>query len=46
MSREQERIRKRLEKNPIVECNKIQKKFVWDYFPCLEKWQTYVIEVI
>lgn len=27
MSREQERIRKKLENNPIVECNKIQKKF-------------------
>ena len=27
MSREQERIRKNLEKNPVVECNKIQKKY-------------------
>lgn len=27
MSREQERIRKKLESNPVVECNKIQKKF-------------------
>ena len=27
MSREQERIRKSLEKNPVVECNKIQKKY-------------------
>lgn len=27
MSREQERIRKKLEKNPVAECNKIQKKF-------------------
>ena len=26
MSREQERIRKNLEKNPVAECNKIQKK--------------------
>ena len=32
MSREQERIRKRLEKNPIVECNKIQKKFCPELF--------------
>lgn len=27
MSREQERIRRRLEENPIIECNKIQNKF-------------------
>jgi len=27
MSRKEERIKKQLEKNPIVECNKIQKKF-------------------
>lgn len=27
MSREQDRIKKKLEKNPVVECNKIQKKF-------------------
>ena len=27
MSREQERIRKKLENNPIVECNKIQRKY-------------------
>ena len=27
MSREQERIRKKLEKNPVAECNKIQKQF-------------------
>lgn len=27
MSREQERIRKKLEQNPIVECNRIQRKF-------------------
>ena len=27
MSREQERIRNKLEKNPIIECNKIQQKF-------------------
>ena len=27
MSREQERIKKRLEKNPVVECNKVRKKY-------------------
>lgn len=27
MSREQDRIRKKLENNPVVECNKIQKRF-------------------
>lgn len=27
MSREQERIKRKLEKNPIVECNKIQQKY-------------------
>ena len=27
MSREQERARKKLEQNPIVECNKIQQKY-------------------
>ena len=32
MSREQERIRKKLESNPIVECNKIQKKFCPELF--------------
>ena len=32
MSREQERIKKKLEKNPIVECNKIQKKFCPELF--------------
>lgn len=26
MNREQERIRKNLEKNPVAECNKLQKK--------------------
>ena len=31
MSREQERARKKLEQNPIVECNKIQRK----YYPVL-----------
>lgn len=32
MSREQERIRRKLEKNPVVECNKIQKKFYPELF--------------
>lgn len=31
LNREQERIRKNLEKNPVAECNKIQKK----YYPML-----------
>lgn len=31
MSREQERIRRKLEKNPVAECNKVRKK----YCPCL-----------
>lgn len=32
MSREQDRIRKKLEGNPIVECNKIQKKYCPELF--------------
>ena len=32
MSREQERIKKKLEKNPILECNKIQQKFYPELF--------------
>ena len=32
MSRERERIAKRIEKNPVVECNKIQHKFYPDLF--------------
>lgn len=32
MSREKERIRKKLEKNPIVECNKIQNRFCPELF--------------
>lgn len=32
MSREEERARKKLEKNPVVECNKIQKKFYPELF--------------
>lgn len=37
MSREQQRIRKKLEKNPIVECNKIQNKFYPELFSMFEK---------
>ena len=32
MSRERERIAKRIEKNPVVECNKIQQKFYPELF--------------
>lgn len=32
MSREQERIRKKLENNPIAECNKIQNRFCPELF--------------
>ena len=32
MSREQERIRRKLENNPVVECNRIQKKFYPELF--------------
>ena len=32
MSREQDRIRKKLEKNPVAECNKIQKRFYPELF--------------
>ena len=32
MSREQERAKRKLEKNPIVECNKIQNKFYPELF--------------
>ena len=37
MSREQDRIKKKLEKNPIVECNKIQKKFYPELFKKFEE---------
>lgn len=37
MSREQERIRRKLENNPIVECNKIQKKFYPELFSMFER---------
>lgn len=37
MSREQERIRKKLENNPVVECNKIQKKFCPELFSMFGK---------
>ena len=32
MSREQERIRRKLENNPIVECNKIRSRYCPDLF--------------
>ena len=32
MSREQERIKRKLEKNPVIECNKIQTKFCPELF--------------
>ena len=37
MSREQERIRKKLEDNPIVECNKIQRRFYPELFSMFGK---------
>jgi hypothetical protein len=37
MSREQERIRRKLENNPVVECNKIQKKFCPELFSMFEE---------
>lgn len=39
MSRANERIKKKLEKNPIVECNKIQNKYVpelMEMFPAVK----------
>ena len=39
MSREQDRIRKKLENNPIAECNKIQNRF------CSELCTTKVLQV-
>ena len=37
MSREKERIRKKLEKNPIIECNKIQNRFCPELFSMFGK---------
>lgn len=37
MSREQERIKKQMEKNPVVECNKIQKKYCPKLFQRFEQ---------
>ena len=37
MSREQERIKKKLEQNPFVECNKIQKRFYPELFTRFEE---------
>ena len=47
MSREQERIRKKLEDNPIVECNKIQSRFCPELFSMFGKvdeprYQSYI----
>ena len=36
MGRKEERIKKQLEKNPIKECNKIQKKFYPELFTAFE----------
>ena len=46
MSREQERIRKKLEQNPIVECNRIQRKFYRHYFQSFQGWRIRAIKVI
>ena len=37
MSRERDRIAKKMEKNPVVECNKIQKKFYPELFKKFEQ---------
>ena len=37
MSRERGRIAKRIEKNPVAECNKIQKKFYPELFSKFEQ---------
>jgi hypothetical protein len=37
MSRERERIAKKREKNPVVECNKVQAKFYPDLFTAFSK---------
>ena len=37
MSRERDRITKRLEKNPVIECNKIQRKFYPELFSKFEQ---------
>ena len=37
MSREQERIRKKLENNPIAECNKIQNRFCPELFSVFDR---------
>lgn len=37
MSRERDRIAKRLEKNPVIECNKIQRKFYPELFSKFEQ---------
>ena len=37
MSRERDRIAKRREKNPIVECNRVQRKFYPELFSKFEQ---------
>lgn len=37
MSREKERIRKKLENNPIAECNKIQNRFCPELFSMFDR---------
>ena len=37
MSREQERARKKLEQNPVVECNRIQRKYYPELFDKFSK---------
>ena len=46
MNREQERAKRRLEKNPVVECNKIQNKYTQSYLPNLLRWMIREIKVI
>lgn len=39
MSREQERIRRKLESNPVVECNKVRNRYCPDLFCDFERTQ-------
>lgn len=39
MGREEERVKKSLEKNPVIECNKVQKKFFPELFQRFEATQ-------
>lgn len=45
MSREQERVKKKLEKNPIIECNKVQKRFCPELFSLFGKVKDPAIRV-